>query len=495
MVISTTPAPTYVRTADEDDNRRRSYAPATAPQSPRTPPRMESGELDGSGSRNLPPPTPYTPYRSGIPSASGRRPRPLRPGEDFLTDREPELPPSHMPMDSPSGSFSEPHSVRSGRVGFQNIPVEVIGTSYGNGDDHDEGSVRSNRSIASGSNKEDDAASNVSQQSSMRSSRRSAAGTDVPGDVPFAPSQRPANPAQYVAYASMPHLPTVFPFPLRPQCPVPAARRMYHTTGNARLDLATPRYWASATARSRAYTVHVGEAPRNGSRVWLAVIPEGERTPAVTIEGGYLSDPPTAPCRVVRLEGDARKVVMKLFARRGRTEGDVRIVMKKVNPAAAATGSDAGVDSKKKKESTSLATSIVPATLDVPCWPPATIDLVAPPGMEGATISSVVVNGARIRGGALRRVKKNGKKSQPQQDTSMRLVTSADAHHEWVQTGEGLELASVAHSFVPELVQIPPFARYGHPSRLMVKDGVDIAVVASVLASRLWVYVLKGRGY
>lgn len=444
-----------------------------------TPPRMP---MDAGS--NLPPPTPYRTMAAPIPSAAGRRPRPLRPGEDFLTDREPELPPSRMPLPSSSPDAS---ASAGGRVGFQTEPPVIIGkSSYPLTGESEAGSGSSKRSRASASDASNqgsrdmdrggdegdaDAASNVSQQaSSVRS--RSSKRTDVPGDVP-SPFINP-NLNQQQQHLLLNNYHSHYPrppphVPVRVPCAMPfrayhsaGAAGMYHTGGGSRLRAA---YWAGAGGG--VYTVHVGES----RRTFLAVVREGERVPSVVVEGGYLGDVPTSPCRLITPGSTTtnNKAAMKLFARRGRTVGDVRVVAKKAG-----------------SEGDGLVTVIVPAVMDVPCWPAATCGQRAPPGMEGAVISAVVVHGARIKGNARRTA------------TAMRLVSSADGAREWVQTGDGAatELASLAYSHVPpDVAHVPPFARHAYPARLVVKDGVDVAVVASVLASRLWVYVLKGRGY
>lgn len=74
----------------------------------------------------------------------------------------------------------------------------------------------------------------------------------------------------------------------------------------------------------------------------------------------------------------------------------------------------------------------------------------------------------------------------------MRLVRSPDGVREWLQTEYGEELASVVYSTAPGTPA--PFAMEGSRHRIVVRAGVDVAMVAAALACRLWIYVETGIG-
>lgn len=114
-----------------------------------------------------------------------------------------------------------------------------------------------------------------------------------------------------------------------------------------------------------------------------------------------------------------------------------------------------------------------------------TVPTFSPAGMERARVAALVLPGDRGS-----EVCARTKATPP----VMRVVRSDDGMREWVQTAQGEELASLAYSAPGPRQGTPPFMATRNVCRVVAHAGVDLSVIAAVLASRIWIFVETGAG-
>lgn len=254
----------------------------------------------------------------------------------------------------------------------------------------------------------------------------------------------------------------------------------------------------SSFGAARAYALHVGSSP--GSETgWLAIVSEADSVAVARVAGGWASK------RKRAIVYDANnRAVLRLTSKRGRGPLDVRILtmrrdagsaMTTVIPAATAASLAATAGTPNAFTSPWFANGI-PRLLSSSWWAVGSSNVPAfsPVGLEGSTVAAVFFSGDRAT--STSSVTSNEKDSRRKRRPAMRLVRSGDGMREWLQTAAGEELATLAYTYAsPFLAAVPPFARQISVSRMFVHSGVDLAIVAAALASRLWVFSETGIGY
>lgn len=493
--------------------------------------------------------TPF-PRRRGTESSHGIRA--LRAPREFLDDDKPELAPSPSATRSATRSHSGASGTGAGGSGAVRFGdnAETIGVheAYTEVDENEDHTLQD----VPGDDDDDDSGSVMDNGNGGKTSIAPMPPGIQPNPYPHFSSvgstgaSHVGGDPHHQAYLHQ-HL----PFWLVPPTPQQIQQQQQQQFQQQQQQQVPPLFMPMDWRVPRAYTLTVGRGAYKTRSTWVSIVAHGATTPVATVRGGWAGSPPTLPAQVVGEHGKPR---LYMHARLGRTESDVRIVVTDAaNPvegvlmtvivpaalgalwwppprlvtvppppglagsvvsAACVQGTRVWVKKRKNKIKNNSGNNSNSNSSNPSKMPLHDSHVHNQQQYNDDDDDDDNGNGGDGGGGIMynndndddddasmshtvrsRRSRKGAPGGAMGRQPVLRVVTSHDGLREWIQTADGAELASVAHAVVPVATGMPAFARDGVPAQLFIHHGVDTAVVAAVVAARLWIYVLTGMCY